>query len=101
MQHSNIVLENGPELRIPAPLRCGEGKGHPEQSGRRWLRAHENDKRHLSICIDPSDFIYYNLYLFGYLDLHLVLHLLAYLSIVVQTSGLPLFDRTLRRHSYR
>jgi hypothetical protein len=29
-------------LRIPAPLRCGEGKGHPEQCGRKWLHVHEN-----------------------------------------------------------
>jgi hypothetical protein len=41
-QHSNLALGHGPEMRIPAPLRCGEGKGHPEQCGRRWLHAHEN-----------------------------------------------------------
>ncbi len=41
-QHSNLALRPGPELRSPAPLRCGEGKGHPVQCGRRWLHAHEN-----------------------------------------------------------
>jgi hypothetical protein len=41
-QHSNLALGHVPEMRIPAPLRCGEGKGHPEQCGRRWLHAHEN-----------------------------------------------------------
>ncbi len=41
-QHSNLALGHGSELRSPAPLRCGEGKGHPEQWGRRWLHAHEN-----------------------------------------------------------
>ncbi len=41
-QRSNLAFGHGPELRIPAPLRCGEGKGHSEPCGRRWLHAHEN-----------------------------------------------------------
>ena len=44
-QHSNLELGLGPEMRIPAPLRCGEGKGHPEQCCRIWLHAHENHGR--------------------------------------------------------
>ncbi len=41
-QHLDLALGHGPELRIPAPLRCGEGKGHLEQYGRKCLHAHEN-----------------------------------------------------------
>ncbi len=41
-QRSNLALGQCPELRIPALWRCGEGKGHPEQCGHRWLPAHEN-----------------------------------------------------------
>jgi hypothetical protein len=41
-QHSNFALGHGPELRIPALLRCGEAKGHSKQCGRTWLHAHEN-----------------------------------------------------------
>jgi hypothetical protein len=39
---SNLGLGLVPELPIPAHLRCGEGKGHPEQCGRIRLHAHEN-----------------------------------------------------------
>ncbi len=42
VQHSNLALGHGPELRDPEPLRCGEGNGHPEQCVRKWLHAHEN-----------------------------------------------------------
>ncbi len=43
-QHSKLALGHGPELLNPAPSRCGQAKGHPEQCGRRWLHAHENKK---------------------------------------------------------
>ncbi len=44
VRRSNLALGHGPELRIPAPLRCEEGKGHPEQCGRKWLHAYENQE---------------------------------------------------------
>ena len=34
---SNTALRYLPVLLSPAPLRCGVGKGHPEQCGRKWL----------------------------------------------------------------
>jgi hypothetical protein len=42
VQQSNLALGHGPEMRSPAPVMCGEGKGHPEVYGRNWLQAHEN-----------------------------------------------------------
>ncbi len=41
-QPSNLGLGHVPELPIPAPLKCGEGKGHPEHGGRTRLHAQEN-----------------------------------------------------------
>ncbi len=39
---SNLDLGHVSELPIPALLKCGEGKGHPEQCGRTRLHAQEN-----------------------------------------------------------
>ncbi len=36
-QPSNLGLGQVPELAIPAPLRCGEGKGNPEWYGQKDL----------------------------------------------------------------
>ncbi len=36
------ALEHGPYLQSPAPSRCWEGKGNPEQCGQEWLHAHKN-----------------------------------------------------------
>jgi hypothetical protein len=43
--HNDQNLDDVSELAEflnPAPLRCGEWKGLPEQCGRRWLLAHES-----------------------------------------------------------
>ncbi len=47
-QPSNLGLGLVPELPIPAPLRCGEGKGHPEQCGRIRLHAHKKKYMHVT-----------------------------------------------------
>ncbi len=41
-QPPDLDIGHVPELPFPVPLRCGKGKGYPEQCGRIRLQAREN-----------------------------------------------------------